>query len=308
MSDDAEFDAFLKGEGELSRRLQAMPQAEPSAALDAAILNRARLAMAQESHPVAANDAGESTAAPRLAQPFGQRWRVPAGIAATLLAGVFANQAFQSERRQEAALVAEISAPSPVLIAPVPAAPPMMDSAASPAPLPPPQEEERPLAGIVTPPPPVALPEPVIAAKPQLAAQASERAAAPAAAPPAPAPAAAPPALEVSSSPEADAGTPAAASQAPALAARLRNEVAQDRLAEEKKSKSFARAEKTDTISVKGSASKHPDSKAWLAEIERLLKDGDKEKALHEWQRFREAYPREKVAPELEARLDALEK
>lgn len=76
--------------------------------------------------------------------------------------------------------------------------------------------------------------------------------------------------------------------------------------AEADKRKSLAG--RSERVSVTGSRIKLPDSKSWLAEIERLLKEGQNEQALLEWQGFREAYPREKVAPELEARLDALEK
>jgi hypothetical protein len=76
--------------------------------------------------------------------------------------------------------------------------------------------------------------------------------------------------------------------------------------AEADKRKSLAG--RSERVSVTGSRIKLPDSKSWLSEIERLLKEGQNEQALLEWQGFREAYPREKVAPELEARLDALEK
>ncbi|UUZ49288.1 hypothetical protein LP420_02415 [Massilia sp. B-10] len=69
-----------------------------------------------------------------------------------------------------------------------------------------------------------------------------------------------------------------------------------------------AREESLERVTVTGSRNKLRDSKVWLADIERLLKVAKTEQALHEWQGFREAYPREKVTPELEAKLDALEK
>ncbi len=96
MSDDAEFDAFLNGEGELARGLREMAQPGPSAALDAAILANARAAMAQDARPRAANDSGADSPAPQLARSLGWRWRVPAGIAASVLVGVFAKQAFEA--------------------------------------------------------------------------------------------------------------------------------------------------------------------------------------------------------------------
>ncbi len=135
MSDDAEFDAFLKGEGELSHRLHAMQQAAPSAALDAAIVERARELMAQESaRPVAANDAGDSTPAPRL----GWRWRVPAGIAAIVLAGVLARQSFQSSADLGQGANMPQEADQPVQLRQAPAVAPAAEPAAAPAPAQPP--------------------------------------------------------------------------------------------------------------------------------------------------------------------------
>lgn len=298
MSDDAEFDAFLKGEGELSRRLQAMGQAEPSAELDAAILNRARLAMAQETHPAAANDPGTEPAAPRLAPPFGHRWRVPVGIAATLLAGVFATQAFQQHAKQEEPAIPELVQPAPVMVTPVeekaampelqvPAAAPMADSARFNAASPP-----APPASMA----PAVAEETVVAAKPQ-------------AMPPPPPPAPPAPVMEAAPAVAAPAPAAAAPAPAPAMSGVLAPDTARAKLAADAdKRQAFAQAERTQRVSVTGSRVKTPDSKSWLAEIERLLKEGENEQALHEWQGFRETYPRVKVAPELEARLDALEK
>ena len=78
--------------------------------------------------------------------------------------------------------------------------------------------------------------------------------------------------------------------------------------ADAEKRQSFKAQERSVRVTVTGSRVKQPDSKSWLADIERLLREGQNEQASREWQAFREAYPREKVAPELEARLDALEK
>jgi hypothetical protein len=303
MSDAAEFDAFLKGEGELSRRLQAMAQAEPSAELDNAILNRARLAMAQQAHPQAANDPGQDRPAPRLAQPFGYRWRIPVGIAATLLAGVFANQAFQHQADEAMALRDDVVHPSPILVTPVeskadvaelrvPAAPAMAASTPakenySPPPPPPP---------VPMPAPAPAMPELAASERPQVAAAPAPLAAEPAAAP-APAAAAVP--------------APAARDVQAQAQAQARGEAMAGLAADMEKRKSVARsarAQAAERVTVTGSRVKPMESKAWLAEIERLLKNGENEQALLEWRGFREIYPREKVAPELEAKLDALEK
>ena len=186
MSDDAEFDAFLRGEGNLARDLQGLAQPTPSAALDAAILAQARAAMAQDSRRVAANDSGEATfaPAPRHARSLGWRWQIPAGIAATVLVGVFANQTFQS-----AGGLGEVAAP----------AAPMAESAAA---LPPEAEvAPAPAQEIQSVPAPAMAPEPVQEVSPKPASEAREqKRVAPAAplrreetvAPPAPAPAPAP--------------------------------------------------------------------------------------------------------------------
>ena len=106
MSDDAEFEAFLKGEGELSRRLQALDQPSPSADLDAAILGRIRTSMEQQQRE-AANDPGAPASGPRIAPVMGMRWRVPVGIAASVLVGLFATQAYQSNTSSDLVTVRE---------------------------------------------------------------------------------------------------------------------------------------------------------------------------------------------------------
>src|SRR4051812_18734042 len=123
---DEQFDAFLKGEDGLSRRLQALPQPTSSAELDAAIFKRIELALAQENRPEAANDAGDASdtaPVPRLQPSFARRWRVPVGIAATLLAGVFANQVFDAsgELKSKAEVTSAIDMAAPE-VAPAPPA------------------------------------------------------------------------------------------------------------------------------------------------------------------------------------------
>jgi len=63
----------------------------------------------------------------------------------------------------------------------------------------------------------------------------------------------------------------------------------------------------SERVEVTGSRIKR-DSSQWLADIEQLLKDGQFAKARHEWHSFRVQNPHHKVAPELEAKLEALEK
>ncbi len=188
MSDDAEFDAFLKGDDALSRQFQSMPQAGPSAALDAAILQRARDLMAQEARPEAANDAGIATPAPRVAGQLGWRWRVPGAIAATVLAGVFAHQAYQAsadmERNtgmpaEEALVVSPAPAPS-ADAAPAPAAPAIEMM---------PEERKAQAGNLADAPAKVVSPSPVFSRLPEPVAMApSAPAALPAPAAPAPAP------------------------------------------------------------------------------------------------------------------------
>lgn len=120
---DAEFDAFIKGEDALSGELQAMQQASPSAELDAAILNRAQELLLREQRPEAANDAAEGHSSKPASPRIGLRWRVPAGIAATVMAGVLAHQAWQAS--SDSTRLPEVSAPAPAAQpAPIETAPP----------------------------------------------------------------------------------------------------------------------------------------------------------------------------------------
>lgn len=117
MNDDALFDAFLKGEGELALRLQALEQPQPSAALDAAILTQARTAMAAD-RPPAANDDVAHGAGRRHPASLSWRWRVPAAIAATVLVGVIARQSVQSDTAAQVYEASAVDAASPPSAAP----------------------------------------------------------------------------------------------------------------------------------------------------------------------------------------------
>ena len=89
--DSAEFDRFLAGDDALSRRLKALPQAEPSAELDAAVLASIERAVAAEivqtvaSQP-AANDAVGP--APGVARRLTRYWALPVGLAAGIVLAI----------------------------------------------------------------------------------------------------------------------------------------------------------------------------------------------------------------------------
>ncbi len=319
MSDDAEFDAFLKGEGELSRRLQGMQQDAPGAALDAAILQRARDLMAQEARPAAANDPGEKPLAPRLAGP-GWRWRLPGAIAATVLAGVFAHQAFQAsaDLERQAGLPAEVSVhmtdqpaaapPAPMMEAVAPAPAPMM------VPAPPPAAQTDALARNRAPAKPMqkmdgeaarSAPEApmqsveITATRPKaysaetalpIAAMTRESLAPPP--PPAPASVA-----EYKAAP----AMPAAAPVSAGFAAADQREQMQsaDKAARQEQERDYS-------VSKRGVAA--PKTAAeWLAAIEAKLGTGKDTEVLIQWRAFRQAYPGYPVPQTTEEKIKAIE-
>jgi hypothetical protein len=313
MSDDAELDAFLKGDDALARRLQALPQAVPSAALDAAILQRARDLMAQEhaqeTRPQAANDAGANTAAPRRAG-LGWRWRVPAGIAATVLAGVFANQAFRAsaDLEQSAGMPAEQSAlildeevaarkaPPPMVMVPQVAGPAAVASAPAPVSM---VEEHVVLDAApateelkkMSPPPPA--PEVHVAERakrapvqtessvPVLAAQDKAMAAPPA--PPAP--------VAMGYSGAAAAPAKVQEPQRPMAPLAVRESEPVAGLSQKAKG---------------GVAAKTPAE--WLAAIEAMLDAGKDTQVPGEWRKFRQTYPDYPVPQTTEERIKAIQK
>ncbi|GGC67791.1 hypothetical protein [Undibacterium terreum] len=88
--DDADFEAFLLGQGDLAAHLQALPQASPSPELDQAIFAKVEAAM-QQGMPapmLAANDPviPERQAAKPVAgrAPFTRRWSAPLATAASV--------------------------------------------------------------------------------------------------------------------------------------------------------------------------------------------------------------------------------
>lgn len=82
---DDEFEAFLHGRDDLSRHLRSLPQPEPSAELDAAILASVEADLARTGPSrVAANDPA-MPGAPKHRPGFLTRWRAPVGMAASVL-------------------------------------------------------------------------------------------------------------------------------------------------------------------------------------------------------------------------------
>lgn len=197
MSDD-EFDAFLRGEDDVSRRLQGLTQPASSPQLDAAILGYVKSGLAQEARPAAANDAAGGDPSLRLMPGLGRRWRIPAGIAAGVLAGVLGHQLYQggAARKENETAAASVVAldqaaaemapeappaprPAPVTAEAAPPPPPVAVAAAPPAHEPPPSAiaaappaHEPPPAALASPPsvkpaPPAPSPQaPIIAAAP----------------------------------------------------------------------------------------------------------------------------------------------
>ncbi|CAN5161630.1 hypothetical protein BH11PSE11_BH11PSE11_17670 [soil metagenome] len=117
--DDADLEALLQGRGELAEMLRSIPQAQASPELDAAILAHAESALrgrAASAAP-AANDPGPEQSAKRPVS-FVARWRVPLGLAASLMLGLHLAMMYQSN--QESFEAAANHAP----MAAAPASPP----------------------------------------------------------------------------------------------------------------------------------------------------------------------------------------
>jgi hypothetical protein len=268
--DDAQFEAFLKGEGELSQRLQALAQPSPSAELDAAILARATVDVARQTRPAAANDAG-SAPAPQLARNLSWRWRVPAGIAATVLCGVFVHQSWQADKASRAGKLAVAEAPPEVL---------MIQTPTTPAPMAPPAEVQVQMDSRAA---PMAAPKSV---------------AAPAAVAQAPAP---PPAPVITQDYEMRAADKMekeslarAQRSAPATAQGAAAELYRSRIGTDNNAQARLKAAADDPAAIQ------------LALIEARLKAGLQREALEEWTRFRAAYPDYPVSQATQDQIDAI--
>lgn len=320
--DDAELDAFLKGEDALSQALQAMAptqgQSMPSAELDAAIMARAEALMAAErarsdtanaapeDRPAAANDAIVSSAPARPLPHLGLRWRVPAGIAAVLVAGVLAHQSWEADAGRDDAARPPVLAPIPVPV-PVPLIIPSpddgVDSGATPPPPPPAVQgakEPAPRAQADKPQPTAPTPLAKAAGRPQPPSAmmpAPRQAAAAAAEYPAPPP---PPPEPLA---REAARAPAAAAPAPADSADSAIAQPQERgTVQVSGRRSRVDVQPRATPKVAGAA----DPAAWLAAIDELLRAGLQRDSVEEWDKFRAAYPDYPVPKATVDKIEAL--
>lgn len=295
-SEDAAFEDFLKGEGDLARQLQGLPQPPVPEALSAAILARAAADLGDGARAgVSANDALHGGTAAPPARHYLRRARVPMGLAASVVLALFVvrglmPQAFEPEVRQES--VAQESAPPAakmVELAPnrdVAASVAVAEPAPAPAPL-----------------PPSVASAPVRVAKPAAALRPSARYAPMADIAVAPAPASVPALSEAPlPAPEAAevkvlapkvlsyAGAPAPVPSAPAAV--------------------FARAPIPANAALPGpevmSVSTTMPALAWLARMTEMLKAGQTKEAHAEWLKFRMRYPEAEVPPELQRQLEAI--
>lgn len=124
--EDAEFEDFLKGEGDLARQLRELPQPQPPEALSAAILAQAASDM-HSGAAVSANDAVHDAApASPPARHFLRRARVPLGLAASAVFALFAVRSlmpqFDAPMAEPQQPVVPMAAP-PQAAVPVPAQP-----------------------------------------------------------------------------------------------------------------------------------------------------------------------------------------
>lgn len=121
MHDDAEFERFLAGDGELSRRLKDLPQGEPSAQLDAVVLAAIEGAMtAEKVQTVALQGAANDPIGPpgivgQRKRSLASYWHWPVGFAAGILLTLAYRMGYQSPEQPPKA-VAMSDAPVSVAV------------------------------------------------------------------------------------------------------------------------------------------------------------------------------------------------
>ncbi|AMP14327.1 hypothetical protein [Collimonas pratensis] len=329
--DDAEFEAFLQGHGELARQLQGLPQPSPSAALDAAILAQAETLLKTETPlPQAANDALSGKAGKPAKPRFLMRWSTQLGMAACMVLAVLATLRWQTEPGTQSYDTAPPAEPAPP--------PPASAAAPSEKSLEPVEKKAQAKPELVRPKaitrsaPPVAKAAPEV--KPPVPAQDTQAAPAPT---PAPAPfasrenyAVSPPQL---ASPEhvpsraraivvpqapAAANPPSAiadpaATYSPAPAPIVPPPVYSPAPAPVVASGATATAAPTESASAPGATlsgkQESPErAVAWLSAIDEMLKAGLRQDALEEWDKFKRAYPNYPVPEKLRAQIRLLQK
>ncbi|MCU6499260.1 hypothetical protein LPN04_15800 [Rugamonas sp. A1-17] len=292
-TEDAEFEDFLKGEGDVARRLHDVPQPQPPDALSAAILARAAADMRGGAE--SANDAlHDAVPAAPPARHYLRRARVPLGLAASAVFALFAVRALMPQAVAPVAKEPVVVAAAPVAEAP----PPAIEIESAPAP-----KAVQHKRSATRPAPPVDI---------AAAAADTEIAAAPAFAAPSIAPSisAAPPVMATPSAkrsavlaareeskqlvlqPEPGAELPLLA--APAPLARMRAPVMADA------------ASKPRPMSYFGAAAEDSPAPEWLDRIAEMLKAGQTKEAHAEWLKFRMRYPDTEVPPELQRQLQAI--
>lgn len=267
---DDEFEAFLDGRDDLSRQLRSLPQPEPSAELDAAILARVEAELAGAT----ANDPALPGGAGRAWPGFLNRWRAPLAMAAGVLFAFLLLLRWQAQPEQPAPLVVA-QTPPPADVAPPAATPAARQrsrtgSGSSPdgSPAAKPQTHERPA--------PTWTADARIAPSPGTGDDAAT--------PPVQAAQAGPP--ESTRHAAAPLPTPV---PAPAPAASVAPPAAE-------------------TAAIAADPPDRERAKAWLALIEELLKAGLRQDALAEWDKFRRAYPQHPVPEKLDAQIKTLKK
>jgi hypothetical protein len=303
---DEEFEALLQGRGELADMLRAVPQPEPSAELDAAILAVAQAALqpSTAATPAAANDPTIPEGGKRKRVGLAQRWKIPLAFAASavLALHMIGFQWFPSWTEHEAktppaapaAAPAQTAPETPAVVAQVEPHKERQMASEQPSPASRRSEEAAYKHKAMEP----ADAAPPLAAAGNVPAQAAQTniAQAPSAAP-----------AQAQQTYRSRAQEPAGASSAAA-----ENEVAQAAAP-----KALAKRETADSnnASIAAAPADAPsqidatkDPKAWLARIDKLLKTDSTKEALDEWTKFRRAYPDYPVAKELADRIDALKK
>lgn len=325
--DEAEFEAFLKGDGELARQLRGLPQPAPSAALDAAILAQTdALLKAEAPAQQAANDA--LTGKPRKprkpgtsARPrFMMRWSTQLGMAACMVLAVLATLRWQTEPAPQSYETTPQAEPAAQPAAPV---------AAVPAPItaPPPAETEAQAKSELSRPKAIARKAaPVAKAAPEAKSPAPEgqqdmqAASAYAPTPPASSPA---PARQdysgltskfaveenFSSRERAIAATPAPIVAAPAPVAPAPSYAPAPSLAPGAVATTLPAQSKLASVAA---PQEKPESsaraEAWLSAIDEMLKAGLRQDALEEWEKFKHAHPNYPVPDKLSAQIRQLQK
>lgn len=298
--DDAEFEAFLHGKGELAELLRAVPQPSPPAELDAAVLAAAETALATGSR-AAANDA---VIPPAQSTPpsFIARWRWPLGLAASvvLMIPIFMLQ-WQGRFVPETEMAAATPAPeSMTQRAPAERAEKDADFsqlAKSDA-----AKQPRAMRD-AAPRPNTKTKNAMPGAAPSVGGAVSEKKEAPAQAPItiAQAPDAGPQAFPQPAAPPPPAAAPASA-RSNAAPAEMLGSAAGDTVMAAKRAAPAPQSEAQSAMPV-------PDKpEVWLARIEKLKRDGTPRQTLDEWVKFKRAYPDYPVPKPLAAQIEELKK